>query len=91
MSKALLPTDFTECGMDDIMSNFDHSIADGIAEHIKGKPLFSRYAGWNFNGQVWWDGAWNCDVYVYGSCLKTVRAETLREIMDSVCAEFGFD
>lgn len=75
---------------DDIMTNFDHSIDEKVAKHIKDKPLFSRYAGWEFNGKVWWlRGKWHCDVWRYHSCMETVSAKTLKEIMEIVCDKYG--
>lgn len=88
---SMLPEHFTEYGLDGVMSNFDHSIDAEVAEHIKGKLLFSRYAGWNFNGKVWWDGSWKCDVWVHGSCVESIKADTLTEIMQEVCSKYGDD
>lgn len=75
-----------------IMSNCGHDIHENVAEHIKGKPLYSMYAGWNFCGQVWWEGdMWNCEVWVYGSWQRTFNSDSLQEIMDDVSSEYGAD
>lgn len=75
-----------------LMSNYDHTIEQDVAEEIKDKELYARYAGWNFCGYVWWEGEmWNCEVWHYGSWQKTVNAETLEEIMSEVSDEYGDD
>jgi len=75
-----------------VMSNLDHDIRNEVAEHIKGKPLYSQYSGWNFCGQVWWEcDMWNCEVWVYGSWQRTFNSDSLEEIMDDVSSEYGAD
>jgi hypothetical protein len=86
-----LPGSFDENFDNGLMSNFDHEIDRDIEAYIKGKPLFSRYAGWNFNGKCWWDGDWNCAVWCYGSHVDTITKPTLEEIMEAVCSEYGSD
>ncbi len=87
-----LPKDFTEFEGEELMSNFDGQIEQATADAIKGEKLFSRYAGWNFNGLVWWqEDTWNCAVYCYGSLNKIVSEESLEEIMETVSEEFGRD
>ena len=54
--------------MDSVMSNFDHEIDTSVAAALKEKEAFARYAGWNFNGRVWWDRnaeEWVCEVWTY--------------------------
>jgi len=88
-----LPEHFTEV-YDDIMSNFDGMINQPVVEAIKGKELFSRYSGWNFNGRVWWDGEnqkWCCEIWVYGARQKTLMSNDLEEIMTDVCDQYGYD
>jgi len=87
-----LPKNFMEFSGDQLMSNFDHEINHQTANRIKGTKHFSRYAGWNFNGKVWWDnGKWNCEVWCYGSFQTTFTEDTLEEIMEVVCEKFGSD
>ena len=75
-----------------LMSNCDHTIEQSVADEIKGKELYSQYAGWNFCGYVWWEGEmWNCEVWHYGSWQETFNAETLEEIMSMVSDEYGSD
>jgi len=50
-----VPDDFHEFDGEEIMSNFDREINRNTERCIKGNKMFSRYAGWNFNGLVWWD------------------------------------
>ena len=92
MKQRKLPEDYKELTGDDIMSNFDGEIQNDVAEKIKNEKLFSSYPGWNFHGTVWHeDGSWHCEVWVYGSTHRTISKETLPEIMDSVCADYGRD
>jgi len=87
-----LPEGFLEYDGEDLMSNFDGQIIQETAEAIKGNELFSTYAGWDFNGKVWWmDGKWLCEVWCYGSWKETVIKDTLQEIMDEVCSKYGSD
>jgi hypothetical protein len=83
----------TECPKTEIslgMSNFDHSIDEGFEEAIKKDSVFGRHAGWNFNGRVYWSGTQFCeDVWVFGSYQKTIKADTLTDLMSEVNDEFG--
>ena len=74
------------------MSNFDGAIDDGFAEALTARPggVFGRHAAWDFNGKVYFeDGQFHEEVWVYGSPRETISASTLRELMDSVCDEYG--
>lgn len=76
------------------MSNFDRSIDEGFAEALQARPgeVKGRHAGWNFNGQVYFhDGKFHEEVWVYGSPRQVISADTLSELMDDVCAEYGYD
>ena len=87
-----MPNDFVEYDGDEIMSNFDMKINEETALAIKNKKLFSRYAGWNFNGKVFWlNNQWNCEVWVYGSPQQIISADTLKELMTDVSDEYGYD
>ena len=91
-SSSRMPDTFTEYSGDEIMSNFDGQIVQETTDAIKGQELFSRYAGWNFNGKVWFENEkWNCEVWRYGSWSQTFNADTLEEIMSDVCSEYGSD
>lgn len=85
-----MPEDFLELEADDLMSNFDNQIDKSIAKAIKNKKLFSRYAGWNFNGLVWWQNKkWNCEIWVYKSRQETFICNTLEDIMSEVSNKYG--
>jgi len=77
-----------------VMSNFDHEIDRSIERRLRESEAFSRYAGWNFNGRVWWDraaGEWRCEVWTYGVPHEVIGAEALEEIMQKVCADYGWE
>jgi len=87
-----LPESFTEYDGETLMSNYDREINETTAAEIKGKEVFSRYAGWDFNGKVWWgNNQWNCEVWQYGNFMATVSAPTLPEIMYTVSETYGYD
>lgn len=89
-----LPENFIEFDGEEIMSNCDKEIVESTAKAIKGKELFSRYSGWNFNGIVWWDkiySKWCCEIWCYGSWQDTIVADELQDIMDEVCERWGTD
>jgi hypothetical protein len=74
------------------MSNLDNKIDEGFAEALQARPgeVFGQHAAWDFNGMVWFaDGQFHEEVWVYGSPRKTLSADTLRELMDLACDEFG--
>ncbi len=75
------------------MSNFDHSIADGLAEELKATGGYAQHAAYNFCGYVWWDGKeFVEEVWIYNAPQETLlRAETLEEIMAMANAEYGSD
>lgn len=75
------------------LSNFDFQVHDGIEERLRTEHVWTRYAGWNFNGRVWFnaEGSFSCQVWVYGSPVATVQAETLHDLMHEVSDEWGYD
>lgn len=78
--------------IDEVMSNFDHTIDHDVEARLKEREVFARYPGWNFNGRVWWcreAGKWKCEVWVYGSPRKVVEADSLEDIMQEVCGDYG--
>lgn len=85
-----IPEYFIEYNGEEIMSNFDHLIKKETAKTIKGRDLFSRYSGWNFNGMVWWAKGWNCEVWCYRSYIETFSGE-LEDIMNDVSDKYGQD
>lgn len=81
--------------LDFVMSNCDREIDKEIEAELKSiNKSYSRYAGWNFCGYVWYEKSTNlfhCQVWVLLSPKKIVSAETLEEIMIIVSEEFGHD
>jgi len=73
------------------MSNFDHEIDKGFEDAIKAESCFGRYAGWNFNGRVWWDDCFHCEVWTYCIQRETIHADTLNELMEKVSDEYGWE
>lgn len=76
------------------MSNYDHTIDQGFAEALQCRPgkVFGCYAGWNFNGIVWFlDGSFWVEVWVYKSPQEIIEAESLDELMQIVCDKYGRD
>ncbi len=79
---------------DSVMSNFDREIDQAVAERLRTEERFSRYAGWNFNGRVWWDrelSVWKCEVWTYGSPKDVVLSDTLEDVMTTVSNRWGYD
>ena len=80
--------------IDECMSNCDHEIDEGMDEKLRSQPgeVFSRHAGWNFNGKVWFENeAFHEEVWVYGSPRETISAPSLRELMTKVNDQYGHD
>jgi hypothetical protein len=78
--------------LDLCISNFDHSIDVGTAKALKDNPgkVYADYAGWNFHGRVYFHAKqFHCEVQVYGSVMQVISENTLPEIMDTVCEEYG--
>ena len=76
---------------DHVCSNFDHEIHQDVVEKLKLTPnSFSRYPGDAFNGRVYYDeGQFHCEVWRYGSTHVTMTADTMEELKDDVCYEYG--
>lgn len=73
------------------MSNFDGQIDNGLDVALKGGQVFARHAAWDFNGRVWWDGErFREQVWVHGSPVQTLAAESLEDLMREVNDEFGW-
>ena len=80
--------------IEESMSNCYHEIDEGIDEKLRAQPgkVFSRHAGWNFNGKVWFENdAFHEEVWVYGTPRQTLSAPSLRELMTVVNNEYGDD
>lgn len=75
------------------MTNFDHSIDDGLADDLKA-GMRATHSAWNFNGQVWWDAdeeMFKEDVWRYNALVATRSAPTLEDLMRVVNDEFGHE
>ena len=91
-SATRMPESFSEYNGEGLMSNFDRVIDKETEQAIKGNELFSRYAGWDFNGKVWWqDNKWLCEVWCYGSWRETFVCDTLEVIMTEVSDNYGYE
>jgi hypothetical protein len=76
------------------MTNFDHSIAPGLADSLRDRAgeVFSEYTGWNFYAMVWFSNdLFRAEVWRYGSPREVITGSTLEEIMDSVSSEYGWE
>lgn len=87
------PDDYKEINFPGGMSNFDHEVEDGVEDRLRNERVFTHYGAWNFNGKVWWgsEGAFSCQVWVYGSPVATVRAASLEDLMRECSEEWGWD
>lgn len=76
-----------------VATNFDHSIDDDVVKFLAANPeYFAQHAAWNFNGSVWHDGTQFCEeVWVYGDPVEVLKAETIRELLESVNDEYGHE
>ena len=85
-----IPENFQEIDLG--MSNFDNSIDKNFKEAIVDKEYFGRHAAWNFTGFVYHkDGQFHEDIWQYNSYCKTKSAVTLKELMEDVNEEFGYE
>lgn len=73
------------------ISNFGFTIDDGVEEKLRTGNFWTRYAGWNFNGRVWFSEAkFHCEPWVYGSPNSVISADTIEELMHAVSREYGY-
>jgi len=73
------------------MSNCDHSIDEGLEEALQEGSL-CQYSGWNFCGYVWFeDGRYICQVWCHKSPREEILADTLKELMEDVSSEYGYE
>ena len=74
------------------MSNFDHSIDQGLEEALQEGKSYAKYNGWNFCGDVYWDKKeqkYICEVCQYHEWVETIKADNLKEIMEKVSEYYG--
>jgi hypothetical protein len=76
----------------EVMSNFDYAIDETLAAELRTRRVYSRHAGWHFNGIVWWDGEQFCEeVWVYRAPCEVIREPDLRTLMETVNNTYGWD
>lgn len=74
------------------LSNFDFSIDDGVEDSLRSGKFQATYSGWNFNGQVWWDGKnFCCQPWTYHMPNDVIRANSLNELMHAVSSVYGYE
>jgi len=74
------------------ISNFDHEIPGGLEDVLREQEVYAVHCGWNFNGKVWWDGTQFVeDVWHYRQDVATYRANSLRELIELVNSEWGWE
>lgn len=87
-----LPAGVTWVDIGEVMTNFDHTIDEGVARRLESEDrAVARYSGLNFNGKVWFEpgvGVYRCEVWRYGVYRMTVSG-TLAEIMREVSERYG--
>ncbi len=77
-----------------VMSNCFHEIDETVAKLLKKKELFAQYSGWGFCGKVWWNRElknWCCEIWRYRSHQETVKADSLKELMETVSNDYGWN
>ena len=88
------PDDFDaiECS-DGELTNYNHTFTAGLEAELEARPgeVYAPYAAYNFFGYVWHSTRFYCAVYVYREFQEVISAETLRDLMAEVSAEYGYD
>lgn len=77
--------------LDTVMTNFDHSIDDEVAEQLKAEQkTYSQYSAWDFCGYVYRHGGkWRSEIWRYHSIVALLEAETLGELMEEASERWG--
>lgn len=76
------------------ISNFDHSIDDGLEDELRSQEVVATYAGWEFNGKVWFDRdaqEFVCEVWRYHEPVDVVRTQSLAEMISAVSDKWGWE
>ena len=90
MSQTITQNEEYEEIEEEVMSNFDHTIDEKVADKLKEGKYYSQYTGWNFCGYIYWNNDnWICEIWQYNSKIDTKKASTLSEIMDEVSSQYG--
>lgn len=78
--------------LDDVMSNFDHSINKDIAKQLKETNSYAGYPAWDFHGMVWYqNGQYHCEIKRYRCHIDTISNEDLKEIMNEASDKYGYE
>ncbi|KKM76449.1 hypothetical protein LCGC14_1380100 [marine sediment metagenome] len=78
--------------LEDGMTNFDHSIPNGLEEQLKQGDCWCNHTAWDFRGNVWYEnGMFHEAVYCYHSFQAEYQSDTLEELMVVVNDEHGAD
>ena len=75
-----------------IMSNFDHDIEKGAERKLKSGKFWGEYLAWNFNGTVFFNSKekkFQCEIMQFHSHIDTLKADSLKEIMDIASVKYG--
>lgn len=74
------------------MTNFDHTIDEGMADDLKAGDFFGQHSAWNFYAEVFWkDGKFRSDVLSYGAIVGNHEADTLEDLMKIHNDAYGAD
>lgn len=75
----------------DVMTNFDHSIDQAVAELLRAGDRWAYHSAANFHGVVWFDGGrWHEQVFVHRVPQGSLSAGTLEDLMKLVNDEYGW-
>ena len=86
----LEPPDGYRDSSETVMSNFDRSIDRNLEARLRNEQVTTQYSARHFCGEVWYRfGQFHCLIRVHGLPQETVSRDTLEEIMEFVCLEYG--
>ncbi len=75
-----------------VMTNFDHSVDEKVARALLEPGTIAAYTAWDFYGHVWHEGGmFYCLVKRYRIPVSAHKCETLKEMMEEVSGEWGWD
>ena len=74
------------------LSNLGPSIDNGLEAKLLKGNVWTRYAGLNFNGCVWYQrGRFFCEVWRFRRYVETKNDFTLKGLMHKVSKQYGYD
>ena len=72
------------------MSNFDHSIDEGLDAALRKEKNYAHHGAWDFSVYVWFeDGRFHEDIWRYRSHIYTLTADSLVELLELVIERYG--